>query len=36
VTEELAGDLTDIEAGWSVPQFVMVKLLLDLYQMEDS
>jgi hypothetical protein len=34
--EIVAGDLPDLEADWSLPQFVRVKLLLDLYQMEDS
>jgi hypothetical protein len=34
--EEVVSDLPDIEVGCNVPQFVMVKLLLDLYQMEDS
>jgi hypothetical protein len=31
----VADDLPDIEAGWSVSEFVRVKLLLDLYQMEN-
>jgi hypothetical protein len=34
--EQLASDLPDIEAGWKVAQFVIVKLSMDLYQMEDS
>jgi hypothetical protein len=34
--EGLVDDLLDIEAGCSLPRFVMVRLLLDLYQMEDS
>jgi hypothetical protein len=33
--EEVPRDLPDIEAGWNVPQLVVVRLLLDLYQMEN-
>jgi hypothetical protein len=34
--EEVVSDLPDIETGWGVREFVMVKLSLDLYQMEDT